>query len=161
MQTVGRIMGVLTAHPKAYAVVDVIGIGAGVVARLREQCDAKRVIAFNAAEHSEARDTSGELGFLNRRAAAWWHLRELLDPANGHAVALPADDTLIGDLTAPHWKVTSSGKIQIEGKEEIVKRLHRSTDAGDAVVQAFVLPARKMTPTIVAPISLEKVSEWI
>ncbi len=83
------------------------------------------------------RDGSGELGFANKRSAAWWHLRELLDPAGGHQIALPPDDLLTGDVTAPHWRMTSSGKIQVESKEEIKKRLGRSPDDGDAVVMAF------------------------
>jgi len=45
---------------------------------------------------------------------------------------------LLGDLSAPHWWVTSGGKIQVERKEDIYKRLGRSTDDGDAVVQSFV-----------------------
>jgi hypothetical protein len=44
---------------------------------------------------------------------------------------------LTGDLTAPHWRVMSGGKILIESKDEIRKRLGRSTDDGDAVVQAY------------------------
>ena len=66
-----------------------------------------------------------------------WNLRELLDPAGGHEIALPPDDQLTGDLTAPHWKMTSAGRVQVESKEEIRKRLGRSTDAGDAVAMAF------------------------
>ncbi len=85
----------------------------------------------------------------------------MLDPAHGHAVALPPDDTLTGDLTAPHWKVQSGGKILIESKDDIRKRLRRSTDAGDAVVQAFVVPPRTETIIIVAPISFEMPSQWI
>ena len=138
MACVGRVSGLLTAHAGAYCVVDVIGIGAGVVSRLREQFPAgARIEAFNAAERSDAKDRSGELGFANKRAAAWWHLRELLDPAYGAAIALPPDDTLTGDLTAPHWHVQSGGKILIESKDDIRGRIGRSTDAGDAVVQAF------------------------
>jgi hypothetical protein len=74
---------------------------------------------------------------VNKRSAAWWYLRELLDPANGHGIALPPDDLLTGDLTAPHWRITSGGKVQVESKDEIRKRLGRSTDDGDAVVMAF------------------------
>jgi len=37
----------------------------------------------------------------------------------------------------PHWRVMSGGHIQVEGKDEINKRLGRSTDDGDAVVMAF------------------------
>lgn len=67
----------------------------------------------------------------------WWHLREALDPAYEARLALPPDDLLVGDLTAPHWRVTSSGRIQVESKDDIKKHLGRSTDDGDAVMQAL------------------------
>lgn len=140
METAGRIDGVLKAHHhpsrQITAVVDVIGIGAGVVDRLRET-SLERVVAFNASERSDRKDRSGELGFVNARAAAWWNLREMLDPDSGLAVALPPDDLLTGDLTAPTWAVMSGGRIQVESKKDIKKRLGRSTDDGDAVVMAF------------------------
>lgn len=135
MQTTGEIAAALTGNPNAVAIVDVIGIGAGVVDKLRE--DGRPVIAFNAGEGTDFQDRSGELQFVNKRSAAWWSMRELLDPANGHGVSLPPDDLLTGDLTAPHWRMTSGGKVQIESKDDIRKRLGRSTDDGDAVVQAF------------------------
>lgn len=138
METVGRIQGVLNAQRRTedcIPVVDSIGVGAGVVARLRE-LDVP-VVSFNAAEGTARNDASGELGFANKRAWAWWNLRELLDPSNGHEIALPPDDLLIGDLTAPKWRVLSGGKILIESKDEIRKRLGRSTDTGDAVVMVM------------------------
>jgi len=134
MATTGAVAGVLDAHG-GEAMVDVIGIGAGVVDRLREQ--RKAVTPFNASEHTDAKDRSGELGFANKRSAAWWAMRELLDPAADSVIVLPPDDLLTGDLTAPHWRVMSGGHIQVEGKDEIKKRLGRSTDDGDAVVMAF------------------------
>lgn len=134
MNVTGKVAALLRSR-SGQAVVDVIGIGAGVVDRLREQ--KLSVSAFNASESTNAKDRSGELEFLNKRAAAWWNMRELLDPANGEDIALPPDDELIGDLTAPHWKVTSAGKIQVESKDEIRKRLGRSTDIGDPVVMVF------------------------
>jgi hypothetical protein len=135
MQTAGRVKGILDAHEGMNAVVDVIGIGAGVVDRLREQRVA--VDGFNAAAGTRRRDSSNELGFVNCRAAAWWNLREILDPSHGSVVALPPDDLLLGDLTAPHWRVASGGRIQVESKDDIKKRIGRSTDDGDAVVMAF------------------------
>ena len=134
MATTGRVAAKL--GPNGKAVVDVIGVGGGVVDRLREQ--GYRVEAFNAAEKSEAKDRSGELGFINRRAEAWWSLREALDPSFDPEICLMPDDELIGDLCAPKWSVTSGGKIQVESKDQIRARLGRSTDTGDAVVQAFV-----------------------
>jgi hypothetical protein len=147
MKSTGQILGVLRSAARAVAVVDVIGIGAGVVDRLREQ--SANVVAFNASEGTSRMDSSGELGFVNARAAAWWSLREMLDPDSAVEVALPPEDLLTGDLTAPKWRVSSGGRIQIESKEEIRKRLGRSTDDGDAVAQAF-WTARE--PTVRAPL---------
>jgi len=131
MPVAGRTKGILIANG-GYSVIDVIGIGAGVVDRLREQnMDAR---SFNASERTNQRDSTGELGFTNKRSAAWWNMREIL---KNEPVALPPDDKLIGDLTAPKWRVMSGGKIQVESKEDIKKRLKRSTDDGDAVVMSF------------------------
>lgn len=47
------------------------------------------VVAFNAGEKTKRKDRSGEMGFTNKRSAAWWGLRELLDPELGEEVALP------------------------------------------------------------------------
>jgi hypothetical protein len=135
-QTTSRVSGLLDAHDRSgRAVVDVIGIGAGVFDQLRAADYWAE--AFNASEGSDRKDRSGELGFVNARAAAWWYLRELLDPVDGEPVALPPDDLLTGDLTAPRWRVMAGGKIQVEAKDDIRKRLGRSTDSADAVVQAF------------------------
>ena len=131
MPVAGRTKGILDKYG-GYANVDVIGVGAGVVDRLREQgCDAR---AFNAGERTSKTDKSGELGFVDKRSAAWWNIREIL--ADEEA-GLPPDDKLIGDLTAPKWRVMSGGKIKVENKDEIKKRLKRSTDDGDAVIMAF------------------------
>ena len=134
MVVTGYVVPVLRGHG-GYAVVDVLGVGAGVVDKLRE--DKQAVEAFGAGESTDWKDRSGELRFMNKRAAAWWNLRELLDPANGHALALPPEDLLTGDLTAPHWRPSSGGRIQVESKDDIRKRIGRSTDDGDAVVMAF------------------------
>jgi hypothetical protein len=134
--TSGVVKGVLDVHVQAVAVVDVIGVGAGVYDELVDEVG-DRAVPFNASEGTTKRDRSGELGFTNKRSAAWWNLRELLDPDGGEEVALPPDDLLTGDLTAPKWRVMAGGRLQVEGKDDIRKRLGRSTDDGDAVVQAF------------------------
>ncbi len=74
----------------------------------------------------------------NCRSEGWWSLREILEPPYSR-VALPPDDELVGDLTALHYDHTSDGKIRVEGKDDIRKRIGRSTDRGDAVMQAFRL----------------------
>lgn len=134
METVGRVAGLVSVMPGLTAVVDVIGVGGGVYDRLREQ-DLKPE-AFNASESSERKERSGELGFTNKRSAAVWLLGEMLNPLYGATLALPPDDLLLGDLCAPHYSMTSNGRIQVESKDDIRKRIGRSPDSGDAVMQA-------------------------
>lgn len=136
MQTTGRVVGVQESDSSTTAIVDVIGVGAGVVDRLREL--GNKVQPFNAAAKTNRKDISGELGFINTRVAAWYNLRELLDPALSPDACLPDDENLIGDLVAPAAaEVMSGGKLKMESKDEIRKRIGRSTDHADAVVQAF------------------------
>ena len=135
MRTASEVLRHMDGTTKA--VVDVIGIGAGVVDRLREL--KQRVIPFTGSGKSKSRDRSREFGFANRRSEAWWHMRELLDPSNDSNIALPDDDQLTGDLCAPRWDVKSGvpPKIQIEPKDKLVVRIGRSPDVGDAVVMAY------------------------
>lgn len=128
-------------EPGAISVVDVIGIGAGVYDRLRrmkaEGMIVGRAIAFNAAANSGVQDQIGEFKFRNDRAAAWWKMRELLDPSKGSQVCLPDDERLIEELVAVKYDHLVGGVIKIESKDEIRKRLGRSTDTADAVIQSF------------------------
>jgi hypothetical protein len=136
MAVTGRVKGILDADPAAVAMVDSIGVGAGVLDRLREM--GMRAEPFTASARTTRRDVTGEFTFQNCRAAAWHNLRELLDPSAGAVACLPDDEALLSDLSAPHGKEPLSGGIlRIEGKDEIRARIGRSTDRGDAVVQAF------------------------
>ncbi len=135
MATTGRTKAVLDADDSRTAVVDVIGIGTGVVDRLREMH--AKVVAFNAAGASKAKDSTREFRFINKRSESYWKLREALDLSGDPDICLPDDEMLLGDLTAPQWAVTSAGRIQVESKDDIRKRLGRSTDDGDAVTMAF------------------------
>ena len=130
------VAGLAMLHIKdaAEVVVDVIGVGSSAYDFLSEN-GRIRVTAFNASNKDSGTDKSGQLTFVNRRAGAYWRFRESLDPANGEDVCLPPDPELKSDLCAPTWKPTKSG-IQIESKEDIATRIHRSTDTGDSVVIA-------------------------
>lgn len=118
------------------SVVDVIGVGAGVVDLLRR--NRKPVHAFNAARACGLRDRSGTYGFRNQRSAMWWTAREMLDPAFNPTLALPPDDDLLGELTAPKFQYMTGAIIQVESKDEIKKRIGRSTDHADAVCQSLL-----------------------
>jgi hypothetical protein len=133
-------------------VVDAVGIGAGTLAALRRLAGAAgkkyTPVGFVASEKTTRRDRTGTFGFTNKRAAAWWNLRELLDPVNGEDIALPDTPELLGDLTAPRWREAAGGKVLLESKDEIKRRLGRSTDLGDAVVMAFWEETEKKPPSL-------------
>lgn len=121
------------------SVVDTIGVGAGVVDQLRLLGVTVRTFIANA--KSYRRDRTGDREFVNRRAEIWWLMRERLDPAFNPEICLPDDALLIAELTAPRWKEVGGGKIQVEAKEDIKKRLGgRSTDTADAVLQTWASP---------------------
>lgn len=140
MECAGQLKIAMGADAKVH--LDVcFGEGAGTADRLKEfpEC-AARVIPVKASEGTDQTDRSGHIHYANVRAAMWWNMREMLDPENKEEICLPDDPLLIGDLTAPRRKFRSNGDLLIESKDDIKARIGRSTDDGDAVVQAFYHP---------------------
>jgi hypothetical protein len=117
---------------KTPIIVDEDGIGGGVYDRFKER--KYRVIGFKNGEKTNETDKTKQFKFANKKAAAWWLMREALDPEGDDPIAIPDIDLLIGDLTAPLWTFNSSGKVEIEKKEDVRKRLGRSTDYGDSAI---------------------------
>jgi hypothetical protein len=115
--------------------IDVIGVGASPYDFLNEA--RQPVHGINVSEKSLATDLSGRLGFYNQRSEYWWRFREALDPANNTGIALPPDPMLKSDLCAPKWQLASA-KIQVESREDIVKRIGRSPDYASAYILALI-----------------------
>lgn len=112
------------------------GYGGAALERLKDNgIDCK---AYKGAEKATGRTRDRKLGFTNMRSQAWWKFREALDPdqPGGSPIMLPPDRELLADLTAPHYEIGPNG-IKVEPKDEVIKRLGRSTDRGDAVVMAW------------------------
>ena len=114
---------------------DVIGVGGGVVDRIREQRPPGTLLAVNVAESP---DHDPDL-LVNLRAQLWWDVRRQLDPTNTQdeplSLARLDEHTyqrLRAELTAPTYRMTSSGKVQIESKEELKARGLPSPDLADA-----------------------------
>jgi hypothetical protein len=115
--------------------VDVIGCGTSPYDHLNQA--GVHVVAVNGAGASHGTDKSGKLRFYNLRAELWWKIRESLDPAAVPLMALPPGQDIRADLCAPTWSLRS-GKILIESKEDLMARIGRSPDKGDAIVYAGV-----------------------
>jgi hypothetical protein len=140
MQLAGRIGGILGAegNEEVLAFIDVIGVGLGCYQRLKER-GFENALPFNARKKTDRRDDSDEFGFADTRSAAWWLVREMLDPESGVDVGLPRDDDLIGQLTTPKYRVLSGSRIKVEEKDDVARRIKgASTDEADAVIQSLV-----------------------
>lgn len=139
METVDMVIEQLYNDYDTPIAVDVIGVGAGVHDRLSQL--QYNSIPVNVSSGTSLTDVTETQGFVNLRSAIWWcYGRELLDPRNPNPVALPPDDLLIGDLTAPTFTRTSTGKIKVESKDDIKTRIGRSTDSADATLLALYAP---------------------
>lgn len=140
----GLVEARLAGHSASTAVVDADGIGGPLVDLLRSR--GRNVIPYSGASATKRRDRSGTQRFGNTRSAAWYNVRELLDPSFGPDLCLPNDDKLAADLAAPKWPETTGNIIKVEPKIEFAKRLGRSPDTGDAVVQSLWVDAIPRQP---------------
>lgn len=111
----------------AEILVDVIGLGAGVVDRLNEL--GLPVRGVNVAESPAA----GER-FMRLRDELWFKVRDWF---RARQCKIIKDDELFGELAAPTYSFTSSGKILVEPKDEMKKRGLRSPDLADAFILTF------------------------
>ncbi len=147
MEIAGRVKIFLDKHTRGKAFIDTIGEGAGVFSRLVEQaeeagedCQAYSCKNSEKAEDSGGQplhDHTGEYSFSNMRAYLAWCVRDWLNPAFGSKACLPPDPELTQELTGTMYKVLSNGKIQIEPKDDIKKRLNRSPDKFDGLANTF------------------------
>ena len=109
--------------------VDSIGIGAGVVDRLRE-------MGLPARGVNVAESASVDVLYSRLRDELWFKAREFFD---GKDVSMWRDERtgdgdldLIAELASAKYAYTSLGKLKVESKDEMKKRGLRSPDLADA-----------------------------
>tara|TARA_R110000822_G_scaffold129679_3_gene265961 strand:- start:2646 stop:3122 length:477 start_codon:yes stop_codon:yes gene_type:complete len=107
--------------------VDVIGIGAGVVDRLQE-------LDLPARGINVAESASMNQKYMRLRDELWGRARDWFEEKG---CKLPDDTHLVQELAAPRFAFTSTGKIKIEGKDEMRKRGITSPDIADAFCLTF------------------------
>ena len=131
MQTAGKVLRewhLTPADMKPHTIlVDVIGIGAGVVDRLRELGLPARGV--NVAEAASANER-----YMRQRDELWFLAREWFEARD---TKIAEDEELVGELVSVKYKITSSGKLQVESKDEMKKRGMRSHDLADGFILTF------------------------
>ena len=106
----------------------------------KTDADLRAIYKLGHFQDVQALKEESDKGFVNVRTAMYWSLREQLNPNNHPTLCLPDDPMLIGDLTAVKYTMRSDGIIIAESKDDIKKRIGRSTDDGDAVALACWKP---------------------
>jgi phage terminase large subunit len=131
MVTVGKIKAEYEQTPDELKpkeiLIDVIGVGGGVVDRLKEQYVPARGINVGESPSSKER-------FARLRDELWFEGRDWF---LNRACTIPKDDELMAELTTPLYSFTSSGKVVVEPKKDITKRGLRSPDLADAFLLTF------------------------
>jgi len=109
-------------------IVDEIGLGSGVLDRLR-QLGHGIVTGLNVGTRASRPDL-----YANTRAEIFWRFRESLER---HEVKLPDHEQLLAELSALRFEYSQSGQIKLEPKDDTKKRVGRSPDLADAAVLGF------------------------
>lgn len=116
--------------------IDVIGIGAGVVDRLKEL--GLPVRGINVGESSSIGDRCMRL-----RDELWFAARSWFEAKD---CTMPRDELLISELTAPTYDFHSTGRVVVESKKDLKERIGKSPDAADAFNLTFAGMAHRKLP---------------
>lgn len=129
MEIAGMLKHVIEKENPYRVYIDCIGVGAGVVDRLRE-LGYYFVEGINVARSANQKDK-----FRNQRAELWSEMRDWF--YQEMPVQVPDNDELHGDLCNLGYKYDSSGRLVIESKDDLKARGMSSPDAGDALALTF------------------------
>jgi hypothetical protein len=88
-----------------------------------------------------ASESATRAGYSRLRDEAWSHLRDWLKKGG----AIPNDRQLISDLVAPTYTFDVKGRMKVESKLDMRKRIGRSTDDADALALAVYQSALPST----------------
>ena len=128
MAVAGNVVASVRKHHPRLVNVDEIGVGSGVVDRLREQGIPVRGVNGAAAPWRD-------VNCANLRAEGY---RALAERFRSRRIRIPDDPELTAELAALRYRYNSRGKLLIEGKDEIRGRGLPSPDKADALMLAFL-----------------------
>lgn len=162
MRQVGKLVEAINEWEVTRVKVDVIGVGWALAGRLEElsskhnpsgeRTHAAEIVGVNFAEAS-AQPTR----FLNLRAEVYWEVGRELSRLQSWDLSQIDDDIAVELAASRYVIVDSRGKIKIEPKDEVRKRLGASPDRAEALLLAFYEPG---TGATVASTSLYVASSY-
>jgi hypothetical protein len=141
MAQVGDVVEIINQSHASSIKVDNVGVGWGACNRLeelrREGKHKAKVVRVNVSEVSTKPDKYRRL-----RDEIWWDIAHDRI-GEGTLDLFGLDDPCVAQLLAPRWSLDSSGRINVEAKEETKDRLGRSPDDADALLLAYYAGGRQ------------------
>lgn len=129
MQTAARVAQLIEELKPKQTFVDGVGVGGGVVDRLRQ-------LGYRVVDVNGGGTAMKEERFVNLRAEMWSKMRDWLrDKGN-----IPDRDDLSNDLMAPTYEFDHRNRLKLEKKEDMKGRGLPSPDIADALALTFSRP---------------------
>lgn len=139
MQVASRVAEEIDKNKPDVVYVDGVGIGAGVVDRLRQLgYQVVEVLSGGKPDHENV-----DICY-NKRSEMWYRMREWLPTAD-----LPDDRELVDDLCGIEYFYDMKHRIQMEKKSDMKKRGLASPDCADALALTFSYKTPPVTVTAV------------
>ena len=130
MQTAARVADAIGEEKPHAVMIDGVGVGGGVVDRLRQ-------LGFRVHDINGGGQALDERRYVNLRAEMWSKMRDWLNDRG----SIPDDDqSLAADLTGPQYGFDIRNRLQLEKKQDMKARGLSSPDAGDALALTFARP---------------------
>lgn len=126
MQLADKIVEMIEEHSPDAVVVDGVGIGAGVIDRLRQ-------LRYNPIEFNGGARADDPVKYRNKRCEVWGLMRDAIN----ESLELPDDRELTEELTSVEYGFTPTQQIYLEKKEDMKKRGLSSPDVADWLSMTF------------------------
>lgn len=156
MKTVGRLVEKINEWGIQRVKIDITGIGWALGGRLYELSSRHNVTSKDTTHSAEIvkvnfanKPSPGkEKQFLNKRAEIYWTVGRELSRLQQWDLS-EVDDDVIHELSASRYEIMDSqGKIKIEPKDNVIKRLKVSPDRAEALLLAFLTTSKVSRGTI-------------
>jgi hypothetical protein len=132
MEIVGIVNNIIVREQPAKVFIDIGGLGAGIVDRLKELGHGNVIVGVNAG----STPLDGRK-YSNKRSEMWGELKSWLED---EPCQIPDVDELHSDICGTRYRIDSNSRLVMEKKEEMKKRGIRSSDTADALCLTFALP---------------------
>ena len=150
METSGCILRAVDKFKNIYGQINKVkiktdddGLGAGVTDRLKEVVYQEN-LKYEIIPIQNGSDAIEKNNYYNKASEMWDVVRQELDANLSNylqgkeaIIKLPNDDKLVKQLSNIKYSIDSKGRIQIESKKEMKKRIGESPDRADAVIYSF------------------------